>query len=222
MRGGGQRRRCPAAPPALAEQRRGRAAPPRPWARSRPAWHGRAWGGGGARAGEGRARGGAPRAARPRSCRRRHEAAPPSACQAAHGQASAAPAPTRPMQGPRAGVGGGQGRACTWPSNAASGGKPCAGGPAMLRSSGSGRLSHFTSCHHRRSHRRSQHAGGQQAAAKSSRQHWPGSPGLRGDRSRQLAEARSASGTWSPPRQQRRRSDSPAHDARKAAPIPTG
>ena len=100
-----------------------------------------------------------------------------------------------------------QGRARTWPSNAASGGKPCAGGPAMLRSSGSGRRGHLTSCHHRRSHRRSQHADGQQAEAKSSGQHWPASPGLRGDRSRQLAEARSASGTWRPRRRRCQRCD---------------
>ena len=104
-------------------------------------------------------------------------------------------------------MGGGQGRARTWPSNAASGGKPCAGGPAMLRSSGSGRRGHLTSCHHRRSHRRSQHADGQQAEAKSSGQHWPTSPGLRSDRSRQLAEARIASGTWRPRRRRCQRCD---------------
>ena len=48
---------------------------------------------------------------------------------------------------------------------------------------------------------------GQQAAADSSRQHAPASPGLHGGRSRRFAQARSTSFTWRPRRQQRRRSD---------------
>ena len=62
-------------------------------------------------------------------------------------------------------------------------------------------------CSHRRGARDSQRGRGQQPVAKSSRQPWPASAGLRGDRSRQLAEARIASGTWRPRRRRCQRCD---------------
>ena len=79
--------------------------------------------------------------------------------------------------------------------------------PAASPSSGEGSEEDQVDAAHRCGARDSQPGRGQQAAAPSSRQPAPASRGLHGGRSRQLAEARSASGTWRPWRRRRRRSD---------------